>query len=310
MVVPDWCEALRPIALDACAGAGAAYEPEVVLFYLARWCQKQAGARMPCLEPEDVGRHREVAMRIATNLEVDGARVERLVASEDTADWDELLRALRRSAARRVGGAAADDYAREGLQRVAVVLLTGTPPSLAGERLALDLDGPSNEYVFQSPFVPWAQRVTINLIVDDRRVRDRSAPCPALVRVDTRRLTEAAAALPNLLQAIRLLPPKQRAAVVVTLSRRDLDEALLDHLHTLAPDLFPRDQLGIGSSDEELAARIDTTGRRLAANRSVARGKLATQDERWELLLDQLMPHVSTVDPRAGRATHDIEPVG
>jgi hypothetical protein len=306
--VSAWYEPLRPLALDACAAATTAYPADVVLFFLARWCQKSSRALVPCIDPEDAGRHREMAMCIAANLDGDGARVERLVASEDTAEWDELLRVLRTTAARRVGGGPADEYAREALQRIAVVLLTGTPPSLAIERLVHDLDGPRNEYVFQSPFLPWARRLAINLIIDDRRARDRSTPKPKSARLDTQRLRDATAALPDLVQAIRLLPTKQRAAVVVTLTRVDLDELLLEHLHSLAPDLFPGEELGIGSSDEELAARLGTTARRLAANRSAARGKLATRDARWELLLDQLMPHASTVGPRSS-GTRDIEAV-
>jgi hypothetical protein len=54
---------------------------------------------------------------------------------------------------------------------------------------------------------------------------------------------------------------------------------------------------------------LGTTARRLAANRSVARCKLAPQDPRWELLLDELMPHASTVGPRAGEDPVDAEEV-
>ena len=298
-----WYEVLRPVAIDAGGAVGCRYEPEVVLFYVARWCQKDERTRVPCLDAADPSRYRDVATRIATNLDADGSLVERLVAAEDTAEWDEVLRVLHASASRRVGGGAADDYAREARQRIAVVLLTGTPPSLAAQRLGDEVDGPSNEYVFQSPFWPWARRIVINHLIDDRRMRDPAAPRPPKAPVDARRLEQAAAALPDLVQALRFLPPKQQAAVVVTLTRRDLEDELLEHLHALAPDLFPRDALGVGSSDDELAARLGTTARRLAANRSAARCKLAPQDPRWELLLDQLMPHASTVESRATRVT-------
>jgi hypothetical protein len=51
-----------------------------------------------------------------------------------------------------------------------------------------------------------------------------------------------------------------------------------------------------------MAERLCSTPRRVAANRSLARRKLAERDARWELLLDQLLPHASTRPIRSKQA--------
>lgn len=311
-----WVESLRPLCREACDVAGFGAPAETVVFYVARWCQKETGAAEPDLAVLGDAHLADVAARVVHNLEEDGVRVERLVAGDASA-WTELRHLLYSSACPRVGGAAAE-YADEALQKIAVVLLTGTAPSGVAERRAAGgVEGPRNEYVFVSPFTHWARRVVINLIVDEgrRRARERVAAAPHASHkppsLDTATLERAHAALPGLLEAIGELPPVQRSVMVWTLGRTDLDLAVTEWLHELAPELFAHadgpqgdcsgaDAAVSVSSDGDIAERLGTTPRLVAANRSAARCKLAARDPLWRLLLDVLLPHRSTRSPQEG----------
>ena len=293
-----WYEPLRPLCGDARELAGCDAPVEAFVFYLARWCQKETGEVEPNVTELDLANLADMAARVAGNLRDDGAVVERLVAGEAGA-WTELRRQLWASAHPRVS-AAADEFADEALQKIAVVLLTGTPPSQAVERLAEGVEGPRNEYVFASPISHWARAVVINLIVDEKRraARERRPPRVSAPQkasgLDAATLKRAHAALPALLAAVRELPRVQRAVMVWSLARGDLDAAVTARLFELAPDLF--NGLGDGrvSTDQGIAERLDTTPRLVAANRSAARCKLAARDPLWKLLLDVLLPHRST----------------
>lgn len=307
----SWHELLRLLCADACDVAGSGAPVETVVFFVARWCQKETGVAEPDIAALDQDHLADIAARVVRNLGDDGARVDRLVAG-DAGAWTELRRLLHASACSRVDAAAAE-YADEALQKIAIVLLTGTPPSRVGARLAEGIEGPRNEYVFTSPFPFWARAVVINLIVDDKRrqAREREAPRVHATQrrpcLDAATLERAHEALPGLLDAVRELPPVQRTVMVWTLARRDLDPVVTERLRELAPDLFG--EMGDGAerpktgapeasgapvSDHDIAARLGTTARLVAANRSVARGKLAACDPYWKLLLDMLLPHRST----------------
>ena len=142
--------------------------------------------------------------------------------------------------------------------------------------------------------------MVINLIVDDkrRRAREREAPpvhvTPKPPCLDAATLERAHEALPGLLDAVRELPRVQRSVMVWTLARRDLDPIVTERLRELAPDLFAETGDGAASSDPDIAERLGTTTRLVAANRSAARCKLAARDPYWKLLLDVLLPHRST----------------
>jgi hypothetical protein len=305
-----WFEVLRPVCKQACLAAESPPPMEVALFYLARWCQKRAKKAEPGIDVLMEHGGREVANRIVRNLAEDGERVERLVRG----DAEELskLRRLLLASARPRAGEAAPDYADEARQRIAVVLIGGTPPSHAAEKLERGPDGPRNEYVFTAPFEPWARRVVINLVIDERRreARQREGPPvpPRAERpepLDKRTLKDAHDALPDLVEAIRELPQAQRSAMVLSLSRPDVDEEVRDRLHELDPELFSFPGVGeegLCSSDEEIAQRLGSTVRSVAANRSLGRRKLAGRDPAWELLLDQLLPHKSTRPVRRSEA--------
>ena len=306
-----WHDRLRPLCADARdvdgsgarSAAGSEAAVETVLFYVARWCQKETGVPEPDVTALEHDQLMEVAAHVARNLADDGARVDRLVAGDADA-WTELRRLLYASACSRAGSAAGE-YADEALQKIAVVLLTGTPPSRAAAQLAEVLEGPSNEFVFTSPFAFWARAVVINLIVDDKRrqAREREAPPAAAANkprgLDAATLQRAHEALAGLLDAIRDLPPVQRSVMVWTLARRDLDPLVRERLRELAPDLFA-ETLGaaassaVPASDHDIARALGSTAHLVAANRSAARGKLATRDPSWKLLLDVLLPHRST----------------
>ena len=293
-----WFEALRPACKEACLAVESSYAIDVVLFYVARWCQKASDPREPSTETLARDDLDGVPTRIAGNLEDDGSRVD-LLLDGDAKEWTALRRVLIASAGPRVGPAAGD-YADTGLSNIAIVLLTGTPPSRAAEALASGPHGPSNEYVFSSPFPYWAKTIVINLIKDAKRRERRELGGPKIRApkqappLDHSDLKEAHDALPGLLDAIRELPPVQRSILISTLSRRELDELVLDRLHELAPDMFSETERGIVSTDTDIAERLGTTPRLVAANRSVARRKLAKRDRAWALLLDVLLPHRST----------------
>jgi len=291
-----WLDRLRPLCEVARRASRCRYEATVVLFYLARWCQKKARTLEPRVGSIDRLTLRDTAERIARHLDHDGARVERLVAHPGDAEaWTELRRELFASARSRVGPVAADEFAEEALQKIAEVLLTGTPPSQAAAQLEAGPDGPGNEYIFDSPFSNWSRTVVINLIRDRwreeaRRSKTEESKTP---RVDRELVERARTALPHLLQAIRELPPKQRSVMVLSLNRRRLDPAVRKRLHKLAPDLFS-EAGALVSSESDIAERLGSTTRRVTANRSVARRKLAKRDPAWALLLDILLPHRST----------------
>jgi len=304
-VAQRWFEPLRPLCKEVCLAAGSPFAPDAVLFYLARWCQKKARKDEPDAGGFDSAPLRQVAERIVRNLAEDGVRVMRLVAG-DPAELASLRRLLLASARPRAGEAA-PDYAEEALQRIMIVLLTGTPPARAPEALAEGPEGPRNEYVFHAPFEFWARRVVINLVIDEHRraAREREGPPPPPARsesepLDPALLSAAHAALPGLVEAIRRLPDAQRASIALSLSRPEVDDLVRERLHALAADVFPAPTDDLPSSTGEIAERLGSTTRRVTANRSLARRKLAELDPSWELLLDQLLPHASTrpVRPR------------
>jgi hypothetical protein len=306
-VVDRWFEGLRSACEAACApesGFGA----EVVLFYAARWCQKRARAAEP-----DPAPFREeapaVAARIVRNLGMDGARLDRLFEG-DRREWTSLRRLLLASAAARVPHTAGEN-ADEALSKIAVVIFTGTPPSRAVQRLAEGPEGPGNEYIFISPFENWARAVVINHIIDevrrakrDRRLGEKADPGGA-PDVDPGALAWARDSLKALISAIEALPRTQRSVMVASLCRQDVDEAVHDELHEIAPELFVHGD-DRPSSDGEIARTLGTTAHRLAANRSAARRKLARQDAMWGLILDGMLPHRST--KRIGASTGEAEP--
>ena len=291
-----WFHALRSLAEEACLAAGSSSTPEVALFYLARWCQKQSALPepdVPSFEPSRLG---EVAERIVTNLEAHGDTVERLVEG-DRGSWSELLGLLLSSARPRAGDRA-EEHAGDALGKIAEVLLTGTPPSRAGAELRRGPEGPGNEYVFSSPFPFWARSVVIHQVIDEQRRAARGhRPRPPRAAagkppVDRAQLREARDALPGLIDAIRHLPRVQRSVLVSSLQRAEIEEEVQERLRDLAPDLFPTPESFV--SDREIAEALGTSSKLVAANRSAARRKLARRDRRWELLLDLLLPHRST----------------
>ncbi len=162
-----WHEPLRLLCADACdvAGSGAPRRDRSLLRRsLVPEGDRRAEPDVAALDQDHVA---DIAARVVRNLDDDGARVDRLVAG-DAGAWTELRRLLYASACSRADAAAAE-YADEALQKIAIVLLTGTPPSRAAAQLAEAIEGPRNEYVFTSPFPFWARAVVINLIVDDKR---------------------------------------------------------------------------------------------------------------------------------------------
>jgi hypothetical protein len=290
-----WLEMLRPLCAEARCAAPAPYSTDVVLFYVARWCQKKARSLEPRVGSFEQKVLRDTAERIARHLADDGARVDRLLTEDSSAHWTTLRRELFASARSRVPEAAAREYAKEASQKIAEVLLTGTSPSQAPARLREGPEGPGNEYVFDAPLSNWARKVVINMIRDDwrRAARQRRAEVSKSLRPDRELVARARAALPYLLQAIRELPPKQRSVLILSLNRRGLDPAVRTRLHELAPDLFS--EAGpLVTSDTDIAERLGSTRRRVGANRSAARRKLAKRDRAWELLLDIMLPHRST----------------
>lgn len=299
-MIGAWFEEFRLVCENVCAAGEYEYGPSVVLFYVARWSQKATRELEP--DPLQVDRHEvhSLAERVARNLLEDGHSVDRLFAG-DADEFTALRRSLLSSALPRAGDAATE-FADEALQKISLVLLTGTPPSRAEQALVAGPNGPANEYIFTAPFRFWAKSVVINLIRDEHRQekRRRRGTVAATQRKEfaTPRdgeLQSALRSLPDLLDAIRALPHAQRSVMVMSLCRRDVEEVLLEHLQQEAPDLFGRDAPR-PESDTEIAQLLGTKPHLVAANRSAARRKLI-RDPEWEQLLDALLPHRSTRPP-------------
>ena len=292
-----WFTALEERCEEAATTTRLPYLVYVVVFYLARWCQKKARHSEPSLEMFEPEVLKDIAERIVRNLSDDGERVDALVGGS-TEEWTRLLGILMKSTASRVPDQARY-YADEALGKIAEVLLTGTPPARAAEQLKLELDGPGNEYVFSSPFPLWARRVAINLIADDHRRRRRErlrgtqGRSVGLPVMDDALLKQARDSLPVMLDAIRRLPRVQRSVMVMSLLRREVDDLVIERLCTLAPDLFGPDDHR-PESDDEIAQLLGTITRNVHASRSVARVRLIEEEAVWALLLDVLLPHKST----------------
>jgi hypothetical protein len=286
----------------------------VVLFYLARWCQKEARTLKPDLGEFSDEELADTAQNIAANLRRDGERIELLVAKNGD-EWTKLLRELVACTSRHAPSGRAADLAGDALLKVTKVLLGGTKPSCASCRLNGNapqrpecercsrkrcIDGPSNEYVFQSPFAGWAGTIANNIVCDCWR-RGLQKPKPLRSKRTPRRskggwCKEMEADLPALLEAIdRLAGRKQRSVMVLSLSRSDIDPKAYKPMRRLAP---PKLFSEVGSerfeSDKAVAEHLESTPRRVGSNRSAARRKLCEQNPRWEVLLDVLLPHSST----------------
>ena len=291
-----WFHVLRSHVEEAASAAGSSYPPEVALFYLARWCQKESALLEPDVRSFEPARLAHVAERIVTHLEAHGDTVEGLVGGDR--DRRRELHGILLSSARPRTPDRAGEHADDAMGRIAEVLLTGTSPSRAPAQLRLRLEGPGNEYVFTSPFPLWARSIVIHRIIDEQRRAARARrPRPPRAAggkapVDRARLREARDALPALMDAIRHLPGVQRSVLVASLRRAEIEEEVRERLRDLAPDLFPTPESF--ASDREIAEALGTSATLVAANRSVARRKLARRDRRWELLLDLLLPHRST----------------
>jgi len=200
-----WYEPLREYARKASKKHPSCYGEDAVLFYLARWLQKEAhkrklgplsvqldlnlrgklGSESVQFKPNSFGKKKltEVADNIASNLAADGERVEG-VFTLNQEEYDKLRNALI-VYARRYGVGKADQYADDALLKILPIVLTGTRPSCAGCKIGcrrrelpecagckreLGVDGPSNEYIFfQGPFLAWALAVLRHLIADDAR---------------------------------------------------------------------------------------------------------------------------------------------
>jgi hypothetical protein len=288
-----WYEQLRPLCEEVSRAAPSRYRPGVVLFYLARWFQKKTQSDAPRVD--ELGREmtRKTALEIARNLVADGETVERLVGGDAEA-WNDLSDLLLRTAVWRLP-ASADELVDSTRKKIAVILLTGTPPSQAAARLLEGPEGPSNEYLFTSPFRNWARAIVIHEIIDEtRRIARQRAPHQprrnAAKRVPREKLAAALGTLPDLLQAIDELPGVQRTVMTLTLSRNAEVYEAVQRVH---PGLLEVAD-SRPASDTEIAAYLGTTPHRVAANRSAARRKLVGRDPGWEILLDELMPHATT----------------
>lgn len=286
----------------------------VVLFYLVRWCQKQAKTLEPDLGVFGNEELASVAENIAANLRCDGERVERLL-SRDGDEWTKLLYELAETTSRRAPQAMAVDLAENALVRIVVILDKGTKPSCANCRLGGDvpgrpecescrrerrIEGDGNEYVFQSPFAGWSRTIARNIAYDWWRtvIRRPDPPSPAPKPSHPKRgwCKEVEADLPALLGAIdKLSAKKQRSVMIRSLSRSDIDPEAYKRMRALAPpELFEEVGSKLFESDEAIAGHLESTRRRVGANRSAARRKLCEQNPRWEALLDVFMPHCSS----------------
>ena len=88
-----WFHTLQRLSEETCSAAPTPYSTEVVVFYLARWCQKKSRTLEPRVRAFEQSTLRGVAERIARHLAEYGPFVERLVAGDAEA-LTELRREL------------------------------------------------------------------------------------------------------------------------------------------------------------------------------------------------------------------------
>jgi len=316
-----WYEPLRSYAKKT-SKEHPSYEEDVVLFYLARRCQKEAHrGETP---PPDLSQFEEkklarVSGEIARNLAADAGQVEE-VFSLNQRKYDELKLALLRYATH-CAVRNAEQYADEALLKALPLVTAGTRPSCAGCKLGCrrrmrpecigcklepGLRGPSNEYVFQASFLAWMLRIIRNLIADDARRRelllrrrwdlvlaDEERCASSSFAIDARR-DEAYAVVKEMLQWVGTLPAMQRSVMALSMCRADVDDVVHDQLHRLAPELLGEViRHRRFASDREIAGQLGTTPGNIATTRGIARMKAATIDPRWGEILDFILPHRS-----------------
>jgi DNA-directed RNA polymerase specialized sigma24 family protein len=325
-----WYRPLYKLATEAFNEHPSPYGVEAVLFYLARRCQKKAqrtglagDAKAPDLGSFDKKKLAEVADAIAANLAADGKWVEVLHAPNQ-AQIEQLREELWVAAGRYRGGNA-DDLVDEALQKVVTTIVTGTNPLCSrcmiaaghlarpgrpecrGCRRKLEVDGPANEYVFQAPFQAWARTIVRHLILDEIRrgklrrqgwrwrlfLIDEALDARSLY-ADPRLDRVLDRVLMRLLEAIEQLPPRQRAVMIKSLCRADVDDLIHRRLHRLRPDLFGGgDDHRRFESDGEIGTDLETTASNVASNRSAARKKLVERNNSWREILNVLLPQAS-----------------
>jgi len=321
----DWYEQLRDYTKET-SKKHPSYEEDVVLFYLARWCQKKAHKSEPdaATPPPDLrlfGEKKltEVAGEITRNLAADAGQVEN-VFTLDQRKYDALKLALLRYA-KHCAVRNAEQYADEALLKALPFVTAGTRPSCAGCKLGCrrrmrpeclgcklvpGLRGPSNEYVFQTSFLAWLLAVIRNLIADEARQRElllkrswdllldhEARQASPLSDIDEHR-DEAYDVVEEMLQWVRNLPSMQRSVMVLSMCRADVDDVVHDELHRRAPRLLGgATRHRRFASDRDIAAHLGTTPGNIATNRGIARMKAAKIDPRWGEILDRILPHRS-----------------
>lgn len=321
----DWYEPLRAYTKER-SKEHPSYEEDVVLFYLARWCQKKAHKSEPdeATPPPDLrlfGEKKlaEVAGEITRNLAADAGQVED-VFTLDQRKYDELKLALIRYA-KHCAVRNAEQYADEALLKALPLVTAGTRPSCAGCKLGCrrrmrpeclgcklepGLRGPSNEYVFQTSFLAWILTIIRHLSADDARrrelllrrkwdliVAEEAGYASPLPDIDAHR-DEAYDVVEGMLKRIAKLPFMQRSVMALSMCRTDVDDAVHEQLHGLAPRLLGKAiRHRRFASDRDIAAHLGISPRNVATTRGIARKKLATIDPRWGEILDYILPHRS-----------------
>jgi tetratricopeptide (TPR) repeat protein len=245
-------------------------EGENLLFYTVCAVHRLT-PRAPRLDrPEVDDDLRALAARIAVNLRNEHATVTSLCNDEPDA-WSELGGLLASTAAQRNAEAAT----RPALVDIRRRLLAQTPRAdAAGAR-----EGevcPQGSYIFVTPFADWARSILLAPVIDEEIRLARSARGD-LAAPDRERIE---AARHGLHAAIDVLPEIQRTALLRGLWRDDQDPDQLAALERIAPHQRP-------------APAQSVNGRLEAANRSVARRKLARRSPLWSVLLDELLPRKS-----------------
>jgi hypothetical protein len=302
----------------SCAGArtatGGRVDEYVILFYLVRWCQKEEKSLSPDFALFSDDELDKEARNIAEHLSLDGARIERVI-EKNGEEWKALWRELYQSVSSRTPRSVAEDLTQSALIKVVGILLTGTRPACARCRVdgvkpgrrecaecsrATGIDGPSNEYVFQSPFSAWAKAIAKNL-ANDYPDGPTTYGLPEQIEEDPPGEEESPdvdleSTLSAFLKAIDALRgAKQKAAIVASFCRKDVDLDAYRLLEKLAPKhLFDGYGPGLFESDQEIADFLGSTARDVQANRWAARRNLCKKDPRWGTLCDIFMPHAST----------------
>lgn len=262
-------------------------------WYLKEWASLSVRDGMPSPDHEEL---RLSASLIGTHVAADGARADALTRLDADA-WSQAVAQMHE-----VIGDGRRPVLDVAIENVALSLMASVTPAEAADDQpwsSLESVPDTPPYLFLSSLDSWIRLLAIRALIDSRRQAglNVNAENAQLIR-------RGRPIVVRLLEEIATLPPMQRYAITLSAWRSDrrwLKEILLDlargaRLTIPIDELFPLDVDQSVNSDREIAAYLSGQGQtgkagNVAANRSIARGKLVAANPMYGPLLSSLLPY-------------------